>query len=512
MPGSLTKLAPQEIRFRIERCQGVILGELADRFFAAPSLGGVARQSKNPSFAKRQKGMKPLTIRVHGKFAAVALLALLASLPLGSQPTHQQASPSAPNQKPNQNSNEKPSQREDQVAPLLAQAQDALDRKNYAAAVPLLEKVVAAEPTAALPHFDLGVAYSQLKRNPEAIGEFRRAISLDPNFPPAQLNLGLLLLDSDPAAAAASFQRAAQLLPGQVRPVFLAGEALERGGRRAEAIVQYRAAVALAPKDDAILVALAGALLADGQSPAAESTYRDALALKPDSAPAQFGLAESLLREQKTADAADVLKNYLQNTPDDRQARFERAVALHDLSRLDESIAELDRLDASAAPTADGLKLRGSIYMQQKKWTDAAAAFTKALAASPDDAQLHLWIGHTKMELRDYPAAETELRRSLQLTPANPEALGELASVYYLSGQYEAVISALDLLAQRETLTAINWFFRALSCDKLGRKPEAAAAYQKFLDLDRGERPDQEFQAQARLKLLLRELSRSSGK
>jgi len=398
------------------------------------------------------------------------------------------------------------------VAPLLAQAQEALDRKDYAAAVPLLEKVVAAKPTDALPHFDLGVAYSQLKRNPEAIAEFRQAISLDANYPPAHLNLGLLLLDSDPASAAASFERAAQLTPGQVRPVYLAGEALERAGKRAEAIAQYRAATALAPKDDAILVSLARVLLADGQSPAAESTYRQTLALKPDSPPAQLGLAESLLRQQKNAEAVDILEDYLQATPDDRQARFERAVALQNLNRLDDSLAELDRLDSGAAPSAEAGKLRGSIYMQQKQWTDADAAFTKALAASPDDAQLHLWLGHTKMELHDYPAAQTELQRSLQLAPANPEALGELSSVYYLSAQYEAVLSTLDLLAQRETPTAINWFFRALSCDKLGRKPEAAAAYRKFLELDRGERPDQEFQAQARLTLLLRELSRSSGK
>jgi tetratricopeptide (TPR) repeat protein len=172
----------------------------------------------------------------------------------------------------------------------------------------------------------------------------------------------------------------------------------------------------------------------------------------------------------------------------------------------------LDRLDQGAAPTADSLKLRGSIYLQQKKWTDAAAAFQKALSASPADAQLHLWMGQTKMELRDYPAAEKELRRSIELAPANPDALRQLVGVYYLSGQYDATLSTLDLLAQHETPAALDWFFRALSCDKLGRKPEAAAAYQKFLELDRGERPDQEFQAQARLKLLLRELGRGSRK
>ncbi len=400
----------------------------------------------------------------------------------------------------------------DPLGPLLAQAQDALDRNDYAAAVPLLDKIAAAKPGDALPHFELGFVYSELKKNPEAIAEYRQAVSLDPNLAPAYLNLGLTLLDSDPAAAAASFQRAAQLLPGQARPVYLTGEALERSGKRSDAIEQYRAAAALAPKDDAILFALARALESDGQAGAAESSFRQLLALNPDSPPAQLGLAESLLSQQKTAEAVDVLNDYLRKIPDDRHARFERAVALQDLNRFDDSLAELDRLDEGTAPSAESLKLRGSIYMQQKKWMDADAAFAKALAASPEDAQLHLWMGQTKMELHDYPASENELRRSLQLAPANADPLRELASVYYLSGQYEATISTLDLLAQRETPAAINWFFRALSCDKLGRKPEAAAAYQKFLGLDRGERPDQEFQARARLTLLLRELGRSSGK
>jgi tetratricopeptide (TPR) repeat protein len=187
-------------------------------------------------------------------------------------------------------------------------------------------------------------------------------------------------------------------------------------------------------------------------------------------------------------------------------------VALQDLNRFDESLRELDLLDEGAPPSAESLKLRGSIYLQQKKWTEADASFQKALAAAPADAQLHLWMGQTKMELHDYTAAESELRRCLELAPANSDALRQLVGVYYLSGQYQSTLSTLDLLAQRETPAPLDWFFRALSCDKLGRKPEAAAAYQKFLELDRGERADQEFQAQARLKLLLRELGRTSRK
>lgn len=451
--------------------------------------------------------MRLLPIRAYRHLAGFALIAFIAPpLPSTALPRQTPSRTSSNSQsKPQQNS-------ANPLAPLLAQAQDALDRKDFANAIPLLQKIASEKPADALPHFELGFAYSGLNKNPEAIAEYRQAIALDPKLAPAHLNLGISLLDSDPAAAAESFRRALDLMPGQPRPVYLLAEALERGGKRSEAIEQYRAASALAPKDDVILFALARALLADGQTSAAESGFRQLISVKSDSAPGQLGLAESLLAQQKTAEAVDVFGDYLQKVPDDSHARFERAAALQDLNRFDDSLHELDQLDKSAVPTADSLKLRGSIYLQQKKWTDADVSFQKALAASPEDAQLHLWAGQTKMELHDYTAAEKELRRSLELSPTNSDALRELVGVYYLSGQYESTLSTLDLLAQHETLSPLSWFFRALSCDKLGRKPEAAAAYQKFLELDRGERPDQEFQAQARLTLLLRELGKGSKK
>ena len=454
--------------------------------------------------------MKHSLIQPDRTLPSLALIALFASLHL-SAASRQNPRSASPNPPSNSQSKPQPNSA-DPLAPLLAQAQDALDRKDFAAAIPLLEKISAAKPTEAMPHFELGFVYSGLNKNPEAIAQYRQAISLDPKLAPAHLNLGISLLDSDAVGAAESFRRAVDLLPGQPRPVYLLGEALERSAKRSEAIAQYRAAAALAPKDEAILFALARALLADGQNSAAESGFRQLLSAKPDSAPGQLGLAESLLAQQKTAEAVDVFGDYLQKTPGDSHARFERAVALQDLNRLDDSLHELDQFDKSAAPTADSLKLRGSIYLQQKKWTEADASFQKALAASPADAQLHSWAGQTKMELRDYSAAEKELRRSLELAPDNSDALRELVGVYYLSSQYEKTLSTLDLLAQRETLSPLSWFFRALSCDKLGRKLEAAAAYQKFLELDRGERPDQEFQAQARLTLLLRELGKGSKK
>ena len=46
----------------------------------------------------------------------------------------------------------------------------------------------------------------------------------------AQLNLGILLLEKDPAAAVAPLRKAVDLLPAQSRPRFLLGLAAKRLG------------------------------------------------------------------------------------------------------------------------------------------------------------------------------------------------------------------------------------------------------------------------------------------
>ena len=433
---------------------------------------------------------------------------------------------------------------------LVTQAQQALDRGDYDAAVELLKQILAQRPDEALPHFELGYAYSELKRNAEAAAEYRRALELNPSLVAAHLNLGLVLLASDPAAAVESFRRAAALAPTEPRPRYLTGQALERAGKLQDAIAEYNSGLSIAPRDQPLKFALARALLAAGRTADAESQFREAIALDPSSpagavgavqngtasaaqdlaagsaqnatangaenpapsaagnftVPAKLGLAETLLRENQMGAAADAFAVYLQAAPGDRAARFERSVALQNLGRLPEALAELDRADGGATPSADSLKLRASICMQQRDWISAAAALDKALAAAPGDAQLHAWQGHTQIELRNYTAAEAELKRSLGLDPQPADVLGDLVNVYYFSARYAEALAALDLLEKRQPLTAINWFFRAICFDKLRQAAGAAAAYQKFLDLDHDSQPDQDFQARQRIKILQREL------
>ncbi|MGB6430187.1 MAG: tetratricopeptide repeat protein [Candidatus Acidiferrales bacterium] len=432
--------------------------------------------------------------------AIVLLLAALASASFAATGRAQSSTPqksAAPT----------PRTHADPLASVLQEAQDAINRGDYAAAIAPLQQYIARYPDSAYAHFELGYADAQLKHDDDAKSEFNRAIIINPKMAEAHLNLGLLLLDSDPAAAANSFSSAADLTPTDSRPRFLYGFALERSGKLDDAVVQYKRAALLAPGDYEIAFGLARALVLLNRTAEAETEFRRAVALKPDSAPAQLGLAQSLEAQKKYGDAADVLAVYLKLRPDDRAARTDRAYALMQTNQFDPALAELDRADAAAPPDANTLKMRAGIYMQQSNWKDAATALQKAIPLSPADPDLYAWLGRCLLELRQFPESAAALNKSLDLDGTAVDPLRDLVDAYYLGGACPEALSTLDRLSTREPLKTVAWFVRGTCYDKLGQKPEAIAAYQKYLDLDQGSHDTQDFQARQRILALQREMN-----
>ena len=399
--------------------------------------------------------------------------------------------------------------KEDPLAPLLQQAKDAIDKNDFSAALEPLQKYVAQRPDDPYTHFQLGYSYAGLKRWEEAKAEFSRAIALDPKMAQAHQNLGLVLMDSNPEEAAEAFRRAADLQPTESRPRFLAGFALEHQGKFTEAIEQYRAALVISPKDYECHFALGRALLRTNDASGAEEQFREAIAVRGDSAPARLGLANALLAQKKYEAETDALSEYLKLSPGDRTEHFERASALMEIDRFDDALAELDRAETGSAATAEGLKMRGDIYLRQKKWKEASETLAQAIRQSPQDQQLLEWLGHVEIELHEYPAAINILGKVVANSPQAADPLRDLVNAFFLNGDYAATIGAMDRLAKLETPKPVSWFVRAICYDKLSRKPEAIEAYQKFLELDNGQNDTQDFQARRRAYTLQSELGQA---
>lgn len=388
---------------------------------------------------------------------------------------------------------------------LLDEAKRDIDKNDFEAAIAPLQKVIAEEPNTGYAHFQLAYVFTALKRVDEARAEYERTIAIDPKLSEAYLDLGILLLDRDPHEAVAPLLKAVELRPSESRPRFLLGVAEERSGDPAKAVETFEGAVRLDPRDFETIVHLGSLYLRLKRPADAEAKFRGAIELQPMDARALLGLAQSL-DVQKKAERADAFRRYLAAQPSDAAARARLVHLLMEGQEYDAALAELDRADAGHPPSMDSLKLRADIQIAQKKYDDAAATLVRAIALSPNDAQLHGGLGRLYLQKRDFPSAEKELKSALRMEPNNLVYWKDLSSTYYLGGNFSSAIATLDVIAKAETPGAGAWFIRALCYDKLNQPRPALEAYEKFLELDQDKNPDQVWQAQQRSKVLRRML------
>ena len=380
---------------------------------------------------------------------------------------------------------------------LLEEARAAVDRNDFQAAVAPLQKFIAEKDDFAYAHFQLGYVYTALKQSKEARAEYEKAISLDPKMSEAQLNLGILLVESDPGAAVAPLSKAVDLLPTQSRPRFLLGAAQERSGDFKSAAQSFESALALDPKDLDTTLHLAQLYLNQKRSADAERKFRASLELQPNLPAALLGLAQSL-DLQKKPEATEAYQNYLKTQPNDPAAKENLARSLVAKDQFDAAEALLGPEQPGVTPSIDSLKLRADIQIGQKRWDAAVATLKQAVTLSPQDAKLHGGLGRVYLQLRDFKNAEIELKNALRIDQSNLGFWKDLSSTYYLAGNYPATLAVLDVIAKAEKPTAGTWFIRALCYDNLQQTQPALDAYQKFLELDQGKNPDQVWQAQQR--------------
>src|SRR5260370_6946466 len=117
-------------------------------------------------------------------------------------------------------------------------------------------------------------------------------MQLDAKMPEGALNLGILLLNEEPAAALVPLQRAVELLPTQSRPRTLLGLAYEKSGDQKNAAIAFEGALALDAKDTETSLHLAQLYLRQNRAAEAEPKFRARLSGQPPSPPPLVGLAQ----------------------------------------------------------------------------------------------------------------------------------------------------------------------------------------------------------------------------
>ena len=283
---------------------------------------------------------------------------------------------------------------------------------------------VAAWPSNARAHTQLGKTLSFAGRIPAAEAQFRLSLELQPaGNEDARYDLGnCLLQEGRLPEAIANLEEAIRLDPGIAGPHNGLGNALAGSGRLYEAVQQYRAALQIDPGDVLSLNNLGLALGRLGRTGEALACYQEALRIRPGFAEAECNLGVALAAMGRIAEAVEHLEASLRLDPRNAMAHFNLGNALARTGRMPEAIEHLEaslRLKPEFAPAQDNL---GNALFQEGRLAEAIARYEEAVRLEPDYARAHYNLGNALYRTGRTAEAADQFAAALRLQPDMAEA------------------------------------------------------------------------------------------
>lgn len=155
-----------------------------------------------------------------------------------------------------------------------------------------------------------------------------------------------------------------------------------------------------------------------------------ALYAKPDHAFALAALASAYETGQRYQDAIDAYDRIPPGTALQSAIDIRKAFDLNSLEKVDEAKAILDRLVKQSPDDLKPLDALGNILRARKRYAEAAEVYTQAMKLIPKPDKRHWSIFYSRgtcyERLKNWPAAEADLRKALELFPDQPLALNYL--------------------------------------------------------------------------------------
>jgi tetratricopeptide (TPR) repeat protein/TolB-like protein len=307
-----------------------------------------------------------------------------------------------------------------------------------------------------------------VKRVQSAVDLYEQAIKKDGGFALAYTGLAdaslmMYNLNQDPdwAQKALSAAQHAQTLNDEIPAVhFTLGNVYSATGKTAEAIVEMKRALTLAPNSDDGYRLLGDAYLAAGKADDALQAYQQAV----DANPSYWlnyntlGMAYTQLGQNKKA--SDAFRRVIELAPDS-------ALANENL---------------------------GGVNYRAGKFNDAVIAFEKALKIEPSESR-YLGLGRTYLYLGRGPDAVAAFQKAVDLSPNDYKALGDLADGYRWSGDKDKAKAAYEKatgLALKELRAkpqdANTMGYLALYYAKNGDSSKALDSIRRARSIDAGDR------------------------
>jgi len=381
-----------------------------------------------------------------------------------------------------------------------------LANKEYSQALEVAIKLTQANPDEPIGYNMQGVAYISTQDFAKARQNFESALRLQKDYEPALMNLAELdLRDKNFAGARRHYEaimakdansliamlgmakleamnqneqerlawleRAKAARPDAPAPRLLLATHYAGKKNYERAVAELRGAQRRLPSNPEILELLGQVQVASGKDADAVATYKRLVAVRPQSHVAYTRLAAAQAKV-KDASAAANLRKALELKPDYPDALAGLAVVEGRAGRHAEALGLAQKVQKVAPTKASGFSLEGDVHLEQKRFSQAALAYEKALALEqigglaikvhaaqtlagnakeadaklqqwtrehPDDVIARLYVAQELAKSGKNQQAIEAYRAVLQKDPGNVLALNNLANIYYRESDPRAI-------------------------------------------------------------------------
>jgi tetratricopeptide (TPR) repeat protein len=237
-----------------------------------------------------------------------------------------------------------------------------------------------------------------------------------------------------------------------------------------------------------LLLNLAGALQQENASLPALIYGRLADYLRPDD-PDTLNLLAGLLESDEQYEAAVELYRRIPRDSDlSWSARRAAAANLAQLKKADEAAKLLEEMAGERRERWDALMLLGNLHRSEKQYAKAVDAYDRAAARIPKLEERHwnlLYVrGIANERAKNWPRAEADFRKALELKPNEPYVLNYLAYTWVDRGEHlEEAKRMLDEAVRQKPddgaiVDSVGWAYY-----RLGNMEKALEFLEKAIEL-----------------------------
>ena len=311
-------------------------------------------------------------------------------------------------------------------------------RDDPAGAEKAYRKTIQLKPDHWEAFYNLGAVLAELDRYDEALAAQRRAMALNPAWQPAKVQAGAMLLKKgDYPEALLLLDAAAAAKPDYFDAHYYRGLVLAEQTRLTEAAAAQTRAVAIAPARFEGHLALGHVLARDGREENALAAFRKALEADPGHLPAhrafndlawEMGLDIWALGTHAAARAR------LGDRPDLLLSEAELRLRFRDGAAAEALLEQAQKQDSESADIAHA---HGRALVLLDRFEEAAAQFSRAIAAEPDVVAHRQELAVTLLKDDKPDAARAALRDAEARAPHDQMTLGTQLLAARLLGDAE---------------------------------------------------------------------------